>query len=477
MKILHITPHLGGGVGSTILGYLSKNKSFEHEIASFGYTMDYVLEKIESLKIPYTDHITHEELIKKIPNFDIVLIHQWNSPLLMDFLVRNELPPCRLVMLGHNSGFDAPNIYTEKILMYPDIFVFTTALSYHCYDVKRLPHIFSGSIGGALEITTERHLRNKIIYNIWSTDGVEEYKDIERKDGHKGFNIGYIGTVDYAKLHPDFLEMCKEIIDLDIIPHLKFIVIGGLKQEEIESEAKEMGIADKFEFTGYVPKETLKNYLESFDVFGYPLAPYHYGTCDLVLQIAMAAGVVPIVFNNAMEKLFIKNNKTGIIVKDKKEYVQAIENMYKNINWRKELGKNAKEDAIKRFTLENLNNEWEKVFKKVLEYRKVSRKWDINKKEITYKDVFLESLGKYAKPFIVEEENRETIKDVIKKMESETDKAVQILIESGTREIKELAKIPSWQTDTKGSVHNYHSYFPDDPNLSKWSKLMKSELK
>ena len=457
MKVLHITPHLGGGVGSTILGYLSKNKSFEHEILSFGYTMDYVLEKIKSLKIPYTDHVTHEEIIEKIPNFDIVLIHQWNSPLLYDFLVRNELPPCRLVMLGHNSGFDAPNIYTKKILMYPDIFVFTTALSYHCYDVKILPHIFSSSLGGALEILGERCFRKKIMYSIWSTDGVEEYKDA-KVNKHKGFIIGYVGTVDYAKLHPDFLEMCKEIIDLDTIPHVKFVVVGGLKQKEIEAEAEAMGIGDKFEFTGYVSKSILKDHLKTFDVFGYPLAPYHYGTCDLVLQIAMASGVVPIVFNNAMEKLFIKHNKTGIIVKDKKGYIQAIKDMYNNINWRKELGRNAKEDAIKRFTLENLDNEWEKVFKKVLEYSKTSRKWDINKENISYKDVFLESLGKYGDPFI---HYCSSFEGVI----------------FATERIKKLAHIPSWQTETKGSVHNYYSYFPDDPHLKTWSELMKSELK
>ena len=447
MKILHITPHLGGGVGSTILGYISKNKTFEHEIVALGYTMGYVLEKIESLNIPYTDHITHEELIKKIPDFDIVLIHMWNNPLLYDFLVRNELPPCRLVMLGHNSGFDAPNIYTEKILMYPDIFVFTTALSYEAYNVAKLEN-------------KER------LCSIWSTDGVEEYKDV-KVNKHKGFIIGYIGTVDYAKLHPDFLEMCKEIIDLDTIPHVKFIVVGGLKQKEIEAEAKAMGIGDKFEFTGYVPKSTLKDYLKSFDVFGYPLAPYHYGTCDLVLQIAMASGVVPIVFNNAMEKLFIKNNKTGIVVKDKKGYVQAIINMYNNINWRKELSNNAKEDAIKRFTLENLDNEWEKVFNEVLKYSKVSRKWevsrgrwDINKKEITYADVFLESLGHYGGAFRYNY-NAKTFADLI----------------FSQKRIEELAHIPSWQTETKGSVHNYYSYFPDDKHLKNWSKIMKEELK
>jgi len=338
--------------------------------------------------------------------------------------------------------------------MYPDIFVFTTALSYNCQDIKRLPHIFSSSLGGALEILTERHLRNKLFYSIWSTDGVDEYKDVKPKK-HKEFIIGYIGTVDYAKLHPDFLEMCKAI---DFIPNLKFVVVGGLKQEEILAEAKKMGIGDKFEFTGYVHKSTLKDYLESFDLFGYPLAPYHYGTCDLVLQIAMASGVVPIVFDNAMEKLFVKDKKTGLIVKDKKGYVQAIKDLYNNINWRRELGKNAKEDAIKRFTLENLDNEWEKVFREVLKYPKVSRKWDIDKKEITHADVFLESLSYYGNPF---------------RMYYKAHNFLSVL--TSIDKIKELAQIPSWQTETKGSVHNYHSYFPDDWHLKIWSDIMKDE--
>lgn len=453
-KVLHITPHLGGGVGSTILGYLSENKSFYHEVVAFGYTMDYVMKNIDSLKIPYTDHIAHEEIIKKIPDFDIVLIHQWNHPLLYDFLVRNKLPPCRTVMWGHNSGFYPPNIYTKKVLMYPDMFVFTTPLSYQCDVVKILPYIFSSSISGALEILTSRHLRNKILYNIWSTDGVEEYKNIKPKK-HKGFIIGYIGTVDYAKLHPDFLEMCKKIIDLNI-PHLKFIVVGGLKEKEIEAEAKEMGIGDRFEFIGFVSKPILKDYLEIFDVFGYPLAPYHYGTCDLVLQIAMASGVVPIVFNNPMEKYMIKNWKTGIIVKNKNEYVKGIKTIYDNINLRKELSNNTIKEAFNRFSLKKLDNEWEKVFNKVLEFSKTSKKWDINKEEITYKDVFLEALGHYGGPF-KDYSNAKNLEGII----------------FATKRIKELAKINSWQTETKGSVHNYSSYFPDDPTLVEWSKLMR----
>ena len=429
-------------MGSTIVGYLSENKTFKHEVLSLGYTQEYILENINNLKVPYTDHVTHKEIIEKIPEFDIVLIHQWNHPLLYDFLVRNELPPCRMIMWGHNSGFFAPNIFTKKVLMYPDLFVFTTPISYKCKDVQDLSRIFSPTYPGFIEVNIGRHLRRKYLYNIWSTDGVEEYTDIVQKK-HKGFIVGYLGTVDYAKLHPDFLNMCKEIISLNI-PHIKFVVIGGLREKEIEFEAQVLGIGDKFEFTGYIPKKELREHLKTFDVFGYPLAPYHYGTCDLVLQIAMASGIVPIVFNNKMEKYIIKNNKTGIIVKDKQGYVQAIKDMYNNINWRKELGNNARKEAINNFTLKKLDTEWQRVFNKILNITKNKIKWDINKTRITYADVFLESLGDYAKPF--EEDN------------------IKI--------IRELSKIPSWQTETKGSVHNYSAYFPEDYYLSKWSKIM-----
>jgi len=449
-KILHITPHLGGGVGRTLLGYLSENKTYKHEIVAFGYTMKWARKIIKSLNVPYQDHMDkkHKEILDMIPDFDIVLVHVWNQPLLMDFLVRNKLPPCRLIVWGHVSGFHPPDVYTTKLLLYPDMFVFTSPLSYKLSDVKSLLRIFSSSTPRALEIPIGRHLRNKILYDIWSTGGTKSFRDI-RKRKHKGFVVGYIGTVDYAKMHPDFLQMCKEIIDLDI-PHLKFIVIGKTKEKELRAEAKEMGISEYFEILGWV--ESLRPYLEIFDVLGYPLNPDHFGTCDLALQESLSAGVVPIVFDNPMEKSIVKRNKTGLIVKDKKGYIQAIKDMYNNINWRKELSNNAQTDYDKRFSIKRLDSDWNEIFDKIMKFNKTSKKWDIkkalwywNKVKITYKDVFLESLGKYG----------------------------DIFVNNDVEKIKELGKKKRWQTSSKGTVHNYHSYFPSDPYLKKWSKLMR----
>ena len=138
-KVLHITTHLGGGVGDTVFGYLSENKTSEHEVVILGYATDKVVNRARELGITLHINSTHKEIVKLIPKFDIILIHIWNHPLIYDFLVRNELPECRLIMWGHNSGFDAPNIYTEKLLLYPDLFVFTTPLSYKVDVAKNVP--------------------------------------------------------------------------------------------------------------------------------------------------------------------------------------------------------------------------------------------------------------------------------------------------------------------------------------------------
>lgn len=399
-----------------MLGFFSKDTNY-NEIVCLGYLVENTKRKLQHLKIYYQEHMynKHNEIIKKIPKFDIVLIHWWNHPLLYDFLVRSKLPPCRVVMWGHNSGFHPPNIYTRKILNYPDIFVFTTPLTYDAKEVRSLSY----------EEKTK-------LRNIWSTGGIEEFLSIKPKR-HKGFNVGYIGTVDYAKLHPNFLDMCRKIN----IPDVKFYVVGGLNHKQLEKQVKNMGI-DNIVFTGVV--KDVKEYLEIFDVFGYPLNCFHYGTCDLALQEAMAAGIVPVVLDNPMERYMVEHN--GMVVRNEQEYVEAIEFLYKYPSLRRELSKRCVEHATEKFSKDFMVQEWEKIFSELLRVNKEEKYWKIDE-EITYKNIFLESLGNYGKSFAYDEE------------------------------IKKLSKINSWQTETKGSVHNYHSYFPEDPVLEKWSELMK----
>lgn len=427
--ILHITPHLGGGVGSVLLNFLSfakNDEKYSHSVA----TLDYANEKskkaskeigFELFSDAYKD-INH--LLQLINKADIVLVHFWNHPLLYDFLVRNKLPESRVIFWSHISGFTPPNIFPQKILNYPDKFVFTTPLS---FDTKEVQEFQSKEKFAA----------------IWSTGGVEHVKNINPKP-HKGFNIGYIGTVDYSKMHPDFLEICSNIN----IPDAKFIVCGGPNHLQLKEETEKMGISHKFEFLGKV--EDITNYLEVFDVFGYPLNPNHFGTCDQVLQEAMAAGVVPVTLNNPMENYMLKNGEIGIVAQSEAEYISSIEKLYNNNALRQNLSQKAKEYAISEYTITNLQNDWNKVFEEILLIEKTSRKWNEEKTNLSYLDIFLESLGEYKNLFMIQSK-----KDI--------------------ERIKELGNLPNWNSKTKGTVQQYYGFFSGDEELKKINDIMRKE--
>lgn len=404
MKILHITTHVGGGVGRVLLEYFKISKHTHHV-----FCLGYYLGDDENIISDMANR--HEDIIKVIPDYDIVLIHYWNHPLLFDFLVRNKLPPCRLVMWGHISGLHLPNIYSNKILDYPDIMVFTSPMSFNTVDYR------------------------DNLYQIWSTGGVDDYASLKKRE-HKNFIIGYVGTVDYAKMHTDFLKMCEAIN----IPDARFLVVGGPKEEELYYESLDLENSQNFLFTGYV--DNLEKYYSKIDVFGYPLAPHHYGTCDQVIQFAMAMGIPCVVMNNPMENTILKHMETGLIANDTEEYVKYIELLYNDKELRNKISMNAKKEALERFSLNTLENEWDSIFNMVYELEKEPREW-ITDREINPKNIFLESLGENANLFDDEEK------------------------------IKELGNLPMWQSETKGTVHNYVSYF-DDETLKKWSKIMRN---
>lgn len=427
-KILHITPHLGGGVGSVLLNYLSfvhEDKSFVHSVATLDYANENSVKTSEKIGFELFSNMHNEieNILKLIEDADIVLIHFWNHPLLYDFLVRNELPKSRMLFWAHVSGFTPPYVLPVKALNYPDLFVFTTPLSFDSKEVQSLDD--------------KSNLRI-----IWSTGGVEHVKQIESKV-HNGFNVGYIGTVDYSKMSPDFLEICSKID----IPNVKFIVCGGAKHLELQKQAREMGIFEKFEFTGQV--KDISKYLEQFDVFGYPLNPNHYGTCDQVLQEAMAAGVVPVVLNNPMESYIVKNGEVGLVAKNTQEYIHAIETLYYNKKLRIELSQNSKQYAASKYSLEVLDKEWKILFDEVIKRPKSPKKWQISKGNISSMDVFLESLGQYSEVFMIQ-----------------SDKNIN--------KLKEFSKMPNWQSDTKGTVHQYFDFFSEDKSLEELSRFIKN---
>lgn len=437
-KVLHITPHLGGGVGRVLLNYLQNvqnDSDFLHEVACLDYANENAIEVTSNIGIIMTDRMSYniKKLHSMITEADIVLIHWWNHPLLYAFLVKEILPPARIIFWSHISGFHPPYVFNKTALNYPDIFVFTTPLSLETPEVKSL--------------SEERH---KYLRVIWSTGGIKHVESIKRKP-HVGFKIGYVGTVDYCKMHPDFVKISSKIN----IPDVQFIVCGGSSEAQIQKETLQYGTEKRFVFTGQV--NNITDYLSEFDVFGYPLAPYHYGTCEQSLCESMAAGIPPVVLANKTEKYIVEDGITGIVAKNEREYINGIKNLYNNLALRKLLSSNAKKVAKQRFSMELMVNKWTNVFNEILTFPKITRKWKgkYNGKSESPANLFLESLGNYDKPFLA------------------FCYAYKVNDKIKTRnEIVKMGKSPIWQARTRGTVHHYNHFFPGDFYLEEWSKLM-----
>lgn len=426
-KILHISPHLGGGVGKVLLNYLKNTKSnnkYSHNIFCLDFINDNAKNILDTEMIPYKEEISKniKLLIDTIEFSDIVVIHWWNHPLLFELLVKYKLPSCRLIFWSHVSGKQAPQIFSHKLFDYADKFIFTTPISF-------------------LTKEAETYKNQEKLSSIWATAGIDYVENIEKKE-HKEFNIGYIGTLDFSKMYSNFIELCSKIN----IPNVKFIVCGeGCDKNKLIQQTKDLKIEDKFIFTGFV--DDITPYLEIIDIFAYPLNQNHYGTCDQVLVEAMGVGIPCIVFENDMERYMIHNSYNGFVVKNEKEYVSSIEKLYQNNVYKKILEKNAKEEALRRFSLNETIMKWNIVFNELLKKDKSQKMWNgkYKGKDIEPHQIFIESVGKYSSVF-----------------ESNDTNKIQQLCNSSY----------VWKSNTKGTIFHYSNFF-FDKTLENWKGWIK----
>ena len=144
MNILHITPHLGGGVGTVVLNWLKKehelNTDSTHIVACLQENKNPMQQFLDmGLKI-YSDVYKKRELLNDwIRNADIVLLHWWNHPLLFDIMVNYDFPESRLIIWNHVSALHPPYIHSGKLIDFSDSFVFTSPVSYEAKEIQELP--------------------------------------------------------------------------------------------------------------------------------------------------------------------------------------------------------------------------------------------------------------------------------------------------------------------------------------------------
>jgi glycosyltransferase involved in cell wall biosynthesis len=370
-----------------------------------------------------------ETLAAELKQADIVQVHFWNNPEMYEFL-RSDLPETRLLIWFKIMGSHPPQMITPELAGFPDFALGTSPFT------LELP-VFKAQDG------TLQNQHRDYIYGIADWDRLKNPKS----QSHHHFNIGYIGTVNFTKMHPDFIPLSIGIT----IPDSRFIICGGIN-ETLQNQAAEQGESEKFDFRGYV--ENIQPVLETLDVFGYPLCEDTYATSEKSLQEAMYAGVPPVVFPHGGCADLVKHELTGMIAGSKAEYQQAIEYLYHHPEFRKKLGENAAEYARHAFDSRKAALQMNLVYNKMMKHPKRLRRWvnTVEHKEISPSVRFVQSLGTSAQHFNISLNSDDP----------------DSLLEADRIIMNSSALL----AEGEGGIFQYRNYYQNDPYLRLWAGLV-----
>ncbi|CAN7513454.1 glycosyltransferase [Rhizobium sp. LjRoot254] len=391
MHILHVTAHLGGGVG----------KAHAAMTAAMPFPARQSFLLLEEPRDPrYADEIERlgrrvdvaaslEDVARHAAKADIVQFEFWNHPKLFECLARTPFPKMRTVMWSHISGLFRP-VIQPGFFAEADRFVFTSPASLEIPYVQAMPRAkrqrlavigsafgFEGvappsalpgispsrgeiesrpTLGSQAPPNSERHP------GLASADGALIGKSApspisplegEMSGRTEGGNaardltpICYLGTVDFIKMHPGFFDA------IDALSEDVTVAIWGSAEPdgEVSAKAAAMRHPDRIRFMGQTSDP--QGALSQSSIFFYPLQPDHYGTAENALIEAMSLGLVPVVLANPAECAIVRQGQTGFIAGSISECTEILEMLLTNPDRVAEVGANAREVAASAFVPE-----------------------------------------------------------------------------------------------------------------------------
>lgn len=437
-EVLHIIPRLTpGGPGRSLVEFIKRVRGRSgrtDRVIALAPSDRTVAQQLRALGAEVATNADREIVDDAIGASDLVILHFWNSPEMIALMSR-PWPAARVLLWARVFGAHAPQILSAPVLRFADRVAFTTP------STATVPAI-AQALTGPPPIA-------------WTTlPSISDFSRVEAvvPRARDGFAVGYIGTVDYAKMHPDFVALHAAIA----IPGLRVVVCGeGQAVDDIRRRARSIGRADLFDLRGQV--DDIGSVLAEIDVFGYPLCADTYATTERSIQEAMLCRLPVVVFPHGGVRDAVVDGETGVVVADAQAYVRAIERLHGDPMERARLGRNAAAAVHERFAPQVLVDRVVDLCADLLDEPRRNRApldpCQVKVAATPGATLFLTSLADAAGPFEISvaggDDNRVLAADLA------IAAASPVLVNAGG-----------------GGILHYRASFPDDPWLRLWSGLV-----
>jgi hypothetical protein len=386
MHILHLTAHLGGGVGKA---HAALRAAMPKDIRETYLLLEEPRDRryADEIQAHGGDIVVAKDLndiARRCAGADIVQFEFWNHPKLFECLAREDFPAMRSVFWSHISGLFKPVIATG-FLTAADRFVFTTPASLVLGE-GLLPAQRSGlsSIGsgfGFQEVALSPVAPPSALPGISPSRGesdsrlasrvpstlVAEHSTLSGCDtvphplstlegempgraegGNQALNadhpITYLGTVDFIKMHPGFFDA------IDALPQdVSVSIWGGYDPYgEVTTKIRSVRHPPRIHLMGQTNDP--QSALSQSQIFFYPLQPDHYGTAENALIEAMSLGLVPVVLANPAECAIVDHGVTGFIGQSIEACTVILDRLLSSPEEVARVGRNAAKTAQEKFT-------------------------------------------------------------------------------------------------------------------------------
>jgi glycosyltransferase involved in cell wall biosynthesis len=318
MRILHVTPHLGGGVGkahaalSAVLPDVVERTFILLEMPRERRYIDQIEQT--GTRVLVAEHLTQVAALAR--EADIVQFEFWNHPRMFECLARADFPAMRAVFWSHISGIARPLIQ-PALMAEAGRFVFTTEASLASAAVAAL-----------------RRRSHKKVSVINSGFGFPNARPRIARGRVPG--IAYLGTVDFVKMHPGFFDAIDAVGD----DNVRVAVWGEVDpQGAVAARAQSMRHPERVEFMGRTSDPAAA--LATADIFFYPLQREHYGTAENALVEAMSLGLAPLVLDNLAERAIVRDGETGFVASSIEEIGSLLEMLLLLPDVREKISRNA----------------------------------------------------------------------------------------------------------------------------------------